>query len=101
MEQEKKKGPGVFGLIVLAAAVCLSLVLSGERPRTQSVAAMAALEAPRQTAVQPARSPVGRKVIPLGKAVGIKLFSDGVLVVGLSPVETEGGASYPGRDCGL
>ena len=45
MEQEKKKGPGVFGLIVLAAAVCLSLVLSGERPRTQSVAAMAALEA--------------------------------------------------------
>ena len=101
MEQEKKKGPGVFGLIVLAAAICLSLVLSGERPRTQSVAAMAALEAPRQTAVQPARSPVGRKVIPLGKAVGIKLFSDGVLVVGLSPVETEGGASYPGRDCGL
>ena len=101
MEQEKKKGPGVFGLIVLAAAVCLSLVLSGERPRTQSVAAMAELEAPRQTAVQPARSPVGRKVIPLGKAVGIKLFSDGVLVVGLSPVETEGGASYPGRDCGL
>ena len=101
MEQEKKKGPGVFGLIVLAAAVCLSLVLSGERPRTQSVAAMAALEAPRQTAAQPARSPVGRKVIPLGKAVGIKLFSDGVLVVGLSPVETEGGASYPGRDCGL
>ena len=91
----------MFGLIVLAAAICLSLVLSGERPRTQSVAAMAALEAPRQTAAQPARSPVGRKVIPLGKAVGIKLFSDGVLVVGLSPVETEGGASYPGRDCGL
>ena len=40
-------------------------------------------------------SPSERTVIPLGKAVGIKLFSDGVLVVGLA----EG--SSPARSCGL
>jgi len=40
-------------------------------------------------------------VVPVGRAVGIKLFSDGVLVVGLSPVETKAGEKNPGRDCGL
>ena len=35
-------------------------------------------------------------MIPLGKAVGIKLFADGALVVGLS----EDGPC-PARDCGL
>jgi len=43
----------------------------------------------------------GTKVIPMGKAVGIKLFSDGVLVVGLSGVETENGSASPGKSCGL
>ena len=93
MEEEKKKGPVVFGLAVLAAAVCLSLPLLAGRARPEAITASAAVELSRQ--------PAGRTVIPLGKAVGIKLFSDGVLVVGLSPVETQAGASYPGRDCGL
>ena len=43
----------------------------------------------------------GRRVIPMGRTVGIKLFSDGVLVVGLSAVETDSGPSSPGRTCGL
>ena len=42
-----------------------------------------------------------RMVIPVGKAVGMKLFSRGVLVVGLSQVETEGGVVMPARACGL
>lgn len=99
MEQDKKKGPGVLGLIALGAVLCLSLSLTGDRVRAAS--APAVLAAPRQTAAPETPAAVSRKVIPLGKAVGIKLFSDGVLVVGLSPVETEEGASYPGRDCGL
>ena len=99
MEQEKKIGPAVAGLA--AAAVCLILLLAGSRTRGQAVAASAAVELPRQAAAQVQPGTPGRTVIPLGKAVGIKLFSDGVLVVGLSPVETEEGASYPGRDCGL
>ena len=99
--EQKKKGPGVFGLAALAVVICLSLSLTGDRARAVAAAAPAAVEVPRQTAAQPAPAAVGRRVIPLGKAVGIKLFSDGVLGVGLSPVETEGGPSYPGRDCGL
>ena len=42
-----------------------------------------------------------RMVIPLGRAVGIKLFSDGVVVVGLSEIETGSGAAAPAKDCGL
>ena len=100
MEQDKKKGPVVLGLLALGAALCLSLAV--HRTGGGAVAALAPAALPRAAAA-PAAVPDGMagKVIPLGKAVGIKLFSDGVLVVGLSPVETEGGASYPGRDCGL
>lgn len=42
-----------------------------------------------------------RTVIPIGRAVGIKLFSDGVLVVGFSEISTEDGQVQPARDCGL
>lgn len=44
---------------------------------------------------------VERTVIPIGKAVGIKLFSDGVLVVGFSEIPTEAGQAQPAKDCGL
>lgn len=40
-------------------------------------------------------------VIPMGRAVGIKLFSDGVIVVGMSDIATDQGAVNPARDCGL
>ena len=43
----------------------------------------------------------GQMVVPLGRTVGIKLFSDGVMVVGLSEVDTGGGKSAPARECGL
>ena len=42
-----------------------------------------------------------RMVVPLGRAVGIKLFSDGVLVVGLSEVTGPTGDTSPARACGL
>lgn len=44
---------------------------------------------------------LGRMVIPLGRAVGIKLFADGVMVVGLSDIPTEAGTLAPAKDCGL
>lgn len=40
-------------------------------------------------------------VIPVGKAVGIKLFSDGVVVVGTSDVATNDGSVNPAKACGL
>ena len=40
-------------------------------------------------------------VVPVGRAVGIKLFSDGVVVVGTSDIATEEGNVNPAKDCGL
>ena len=40
-------------------------------------------------------------MIPLGRAVGIKLFSSGVLVVDLSAVTGESGEKSPAKSCGL
>ncbi len=40
-------------------------------------------------------------VVPVGRAVGIKLFSDGVVVVGTSEIVTRDGAVDPARECGL
>lgn len=109
MEQEpkQKSGPGVLGLLsgLVILGVCLVLSLSlgsgGEASVPASVPAAGMLEAPSQWVMHTSTGVEGKTVIPIGKAVGIKLFSDGVLVVGLSPVETEQGSCYPGRDCGL
>ena len=105
MEQKPKQsgGPGfvcaaamllTFGLVLLAG-------LAEIRGRAVPASAPAALDVPRTAAAEETGAAVGRKVVPLGRAVGIKLFSDGVLVVGLSPVETDGGERCPGKDCGL
>ena len=42
-----------------------------------------------------------KMLIPIGHTVGIKLFSDGILVVGLSQLETAQGQAAPARECGL
>lgn len=42
-----------------------------------------------------------KTVIPMGRTVGIKLFSDGVMVVGFSEVADGTGSTLPARDCGL
>ena len=55
---------------------------------------------PRALAADTAQSEEARYVIPLGQAVGIKLFSQGVLVVGLSDGTNQGHPS-PAKACGL
>lgn len=74
--------------------MCLLLVftLSGDR-------ALAA--GPGWEAAPCSGTAAGSKVVPLGKAVGIKVFSDGVVVTGVSNVDTAAGAVSPGRDGGL
>lgn len=42
-----------------------------------------------------------RYLSPVGRTVGIKLFSEGVLVIGLSDVKTNAGNESPARACGL
>lgn len=41
------------------------------------------------------------QVLPLGKAFGIKLFTDGIIVASLSDVYTENGLCCPAAECGL
>lgn len=43
----------------------------------------------------------GRMLVPVGRAVGIKLFSDGVLVVGFSEIATDSGKVIPAKACGM
>ena len=90
MEKEKKRRAALWAG---PAAVCLLLGCLLAPPAGASELQPAA----------EAFSPAGqaRQIIPVGQAVGIKLFSDGVLVVGLSEISTPEGPRQPGRDCGL
>ena len=101
MEKKQRSGPGVL-LLAGGAALCLAVVLClrGTQARAAAAMAPAALETPCAAAPSVGSAAV-RSVIPMGKAVGVKLFCDGVLVVGLSQVETQSGPHSPGRDCGL
>lgn len=42
-----------------------------------------------------------QQLIPMGNAAGISLSTEGVLIVGLSGVKTDGETVYPARDAGL
>lgn len=78
-----RRGRGLFrALALLVAGAVLALVMAP--------GALAAEE----------EAPV-RQVIPLGRAVGIKLFAQGVLVVGLSDITTDQGLASPARAAGL
>lgn len=56
---------------------------------------------PQAQAAAPGQTGQARTVVPLGQAVGIKLFAQGVLVVGLSDITTQEGSVSPARACGL
>ena len=92
MEQEKKqrRRPGWAA----AGAAALGLLLACLLPGRPVWAAPARPDAVAAAAVAGA----GGEVIPLGRAVGIKLFSDGVLVVGLSSIDTAEGPAAARTD---
>lgn len=78
MKEEQKTRPWVAAALV-AALIFTSLALTQPARAAESV----------------------RTVVPIGRTVGIKLFSDGVMVVGFSEVTSAQGNSVPARDCGL
>ena len=91
MEWMKQEKFGKWGALLLAAALGLGAF---------STAGAAAPEMAVQTLAAAGSTP--ETLIPIGHTVGIKLFSDGVLVVGLSELETaEGGQAAPAKSCGL
>lgn len=88
-ETKERHGPAPLawlfrsGLLLLAAVVIALSLAPGARAAEQS------------------RDDDTRYVIPLGQAVGIKLFSQGVLVIGLSDISTSQGLASPAKACGL
>lgn len=104
MEQGANQKPGAAGWGLLSLVLAVSLLLSGVRVFGQGEAVPAfSVTAPwagSRTGPTEKLQP-GSKLIPVGRAVGLKLFSDGVLVVGMADVKTENGTTCPGRECGL
>ena len=104
MEKPKRSwGTLAVTLILLAVGVVLTVPAQEEQPDShRAVSAAAVLEVPRPVKNSDAADTVGDYVIPLGRTVGIKLFSDGVLVVGLTDIQAAGGrVASPARDMGL
>ena len=83
---------------VRAAAVCL---LAGLLVLSVAGRARAAGPGGGEAQTAAAFGTGQRMVVPLGRAVGIKMFSDGVLVVGLSEITGEAGDCAPAKECGL
>ena len=93
MQQEQRARPRGRrrGLRALALAGVLAVTLTAALPAR-------AAQAPAESSGGQTQA---RRVIPLGRAVGIKLFSDGVMVVGFSQVGEQEDQTSPARDCGL
>jgi len=83
-EKQRRAAPATFRS--LAAFLLAAGLLSGM---------------PVGAAEVPAMTGGTRQVVPVGRAVGIKLFSDGVMVVGFSQVPAAGGSVIPAKSCGL
>ena len=107
MNEEKKGTPWVTeALRILALGLAVVLAAAGtwhSAAAAQAASGAAVLELARGTARTQslAAGELGQTVIPLGRAVGIKMFADGVMVVGLSDIQTDGGAVSPAGTCGL
>ena len=106
MMEQKAEHPQRAAALVTAALLILSVVLlwpiaptAGES--SVPAAGSAVLNLTRRENRKMTAGRVGRKVIPLGRTVGIKVFSDGVLVVGLSDIQTAEKTVSPAKDMGL
>lgn len=84
-------------LLVRGAALCVAMAVV-----LLSLTGTARAQAFGEAVPTAAFSKGEQMVIPMGRAVGIKMFSDGVMVVGLSELAgTEGTAASPAKACGL
>ena len=106
MEQKADQPRWAAAVLTAAALLVLSLVMLlpvGARQTEQSAqtAGWAKLDLIRTQTQQKTVGRLGTTVIPLGRTVGIKLFSDGVLVVGLSDIQAGGATVSPAKDMGM
>ena len=103
MEQESTQKPwgSMFVAVTLLLCFFAGALLSGQTAAPASAAATLEPSNELPAAVAAASLTAPKTVVPLGRAVGIKLFSDGVLVVGLSDLNPQTGGKSPGQSCGL
>lgn len=107
MKEEQKGKPWTAELLrLLVLVLVLALALGGMWPRasaaeTAGTAPVLELGTRSTEQLRSAVTQIGDKVIPLGRAVGIKMFSDGVMVVGLSDIPTAEGNCCPAGTGGL
>lgn len=104
--EQKAEHPRRAAALVTAALLVLSAVLlwpvtRGTSEQSVPVVGAAVLHLSRGEHEKVAAGRVGKKVIPVGRTVGIKVFSDGVLVVGLSDIQTAEKTVSPAKDMGL
>ena len=99
MEQKPQRG---VAALLSAAMLLVSVTFTMPRrpEREQAVSTGTWTRTAEPAGGQPTAETAGRCVVPVGRTVGIKLFSDGVLVVGLSDVQGAQTRS-PARDMGL
>ena len=105
MEQKTERPQRWAALLTAAAIFLLGAVLvrpvGGCQEDSAQTAGRAAIEVARKDGQPAAAGKIGPLVIPVGRTVGIKLFSDGVLVVGLSDIQTDGSPVSPAKEMGL
>ncbi len=90
-----KEGKSVWGWFTIAVCVLLGMV---------SCAVLAGkiyTGADQPAVVCTAEAERPKSLVPVGKTVGIKLFSKGVMVVALSEISTRDGCIWPAKDSGL
>lgn len=100
MEQKPQRGvAALLGAAMLLVSVTFTMPRRPERE--QAVSTGVWTETARPAGVEQSGTAAERCVIPIGRTVGIKLFSDGVLVVGLSDVRGTQQTRSPARAMGL
>ena len=90
-----KEGKSIWAWFAIACCVLMGVVscavLAGK--------ALTGAEQPAVACTADAERP--KSLVPVGRTVGIKLFSKGVMVVALSEIDTAQGAVWPAKECGL
>lgn len=90
-----KEGKRVWNwLLFFVCAVVLTVGLTAQAACARSVFAPPAVSCAGEAETE-------KTLIPVGRTVGIKLFSKGVMVVALSEIKTKEGGVWPAKQCGL
>lgn len=90
-----KEGKSVWGWFTIAVCALVGIVSCAV------LAGKIQTGADQPAVVCTAEAEKPKTLVPVGRTVGIKLFSKGVMVVALSEISTQDGCIWPAKDSGL